>query len=212
MNSVLVEGGKKENYRNTTERLHGESQMPPILKYVEHSVRFILNKKRAWTKNLPAPDLKIIHQNCEKAVADSTIRTANSTSGPRVTFHQVELRFYDQTLGDHPGTSYGPPISLDWHYQEAEPLHVNEFELYRGKRRTGKQQLILNFYSRRNTLMLCYGHTELEIEKAIKVCQKIALQRRVTNILLPLSKVEDFVASACGKTKRAVRFIKKRSS
>jgi hypothetical protein len=143
-------------------------------------------------------------------VADSTIRsTANRTSGPtRVTFHQVELRFYDQTLGDHPGTIYGPPISLDWNYQEAEPLHVNEYERYRGRRRI-KQQLILDYYSRRNTLMWCYGHTELELKNATKVCQKIALQRRITEILLPLSKVEDFATSARRKVKRALQSVKR---
>jgi hypothetical protein len=70
-------------------------------------------------------------------------------------FHsEVKLRFYEQTLGgDHPNTSYGPPISLDWKYEEAEPIDFDEYEEEgRGQRRSMKQ-MMLNHYIRKNIPM-----------------------------------------------------------
>eukprot|EP00545_Synedropsis_sp_CCMP1620_P003680 CAMPEP_0119014242 /NCGR_PEP_ID=MMETSP1176-20130426/9433_1 /TAXON_ID=265551 /ORGANISM="Synedropsis recta cf, Strain CCMP1620" /LENGTH=276 /DNA_ID=CAMNT_0006967397 /DNA_START=61 /DNA_END=891 /DNA_ORIENTATION=+ len=171
------------------------------------SDQYILAKKRVW-KNLPAPDLNTIRQEqSEKALwkTSASVTTATAESIPRgVTFQEVNLRFYEQTLGDHPSTSYGPPISLDWKYQETESISIDEYEQQRGKRRSTKE-MVVNYYTRKNTLMWYYGHTEEEIKKVEKASKKIKLQRGVTNYLLPLSKVEDFVKSAGRKAKRAVK-------
>ena len=127
-----------------------------------------------------------------------------------VSFHEINLRYYDQTIGDHPSTSYGPPIALDWHYEEAEPIHIDEYEEHRGSRRT-LRQLMINCYTRKNLLRWTYGHTEEELEKATKASNKASFQRGVTKYFLPIMKVEEVVQSAARKTRRAVVFNKKLS-
>ena len=127
-----------------------------------------------------------------------------------VSFHEIHLRYYDQTLGDHPNTSFGPPIALDWHYEEAEPIHIDEYEEHRGSRRT-LRQLMINCYTRKNLLRWTYGHTEEELEKATKASNKASFQRGVTKYFLPIMKVEEVVQSAARKTRRAVVFNKKLS-
>jgi hypothetical protein len=181
-----------------------------ILKQTESvSDKYIVNKRRAW-KNLPAPDLDMIRQQSASSFCNTSSATRENRAR-QVTFGEVELRFYDQTLGDHPCTTYGPPISLDWTYEEAEPISLNEYEELRARRRTMKQ-MVLSYYDRKNTLRWCYGFKEADLKKASKECKKIAFQRGVTNYLLPVSKVEDFVTSAGRKAKRAVKIGGKRSS
>lgn len=171
------------------------------------------------TENLPAPELVTVRQQSEKILdstpLDSTSATTTSTPTappttrrPKVTFHEVELRFYDQTIGDHPNTSYGPPITLDWAYQEAEAIQIDEYELHRGPRRN-MRQMVLSYYARKNTLMWCYNHTEAELKKATRATKKAAMQRGITNYFHRVSKVEELVTSAGRKAKRAMKKSRK---
>lgn len=43
----------------------------------------------------------------------------------KVHFGSVLIRDYNVTLGDHPSCSYGPPLTIDWDYQEYKPIDVN---------------------------------------------------------------------------------------
>ena len=118
-------------------------------------------------------------------------------------FNEIHLRFYDQCLGDHPSTSYGPPIALDWRYEEAEPIAIDEYEGNRGNRRT-LRQLMVNYYARKNLLMWAYGYSEDDLKKATKEANKTAFKRSVTRYFLGVSKVEEVVRSAGRKAKRVV--------
>jgi hypothetical protein len=120
-----------------------------------------------------------------------------------VSFNEIHLRFYDQCLGDHPSTSYGPPIALDWKYEEAEPIAIDEYEGNRGNRRT-LRQLMVNYYARKNLLMWAYGYSEDDLKKATKEANKTAFKRGVTRYFLGVSKVEEVVRSAGRKAKRVV--------
>jgi hypothetical protein len=91
-----------------------------------------------------------------------------------VSFNEIHLRFYDQCLGDHPNTSYGPPIALDWKYEEAEPIAIDEYEGKRGNRRT-LRQLMVNYYARKNILMWAYGYSEEDLKKATKEAKQNSL-------------------------------------
>jgi hypothetical protein len=125
-----------------------------------------------------------------------------------VSFHEINLRHYYQTIGDHPNTSCGPPIALDWHYEEAEPIHIDEYEEHRGSRRTLRQLMISN-NTRKNLLIWTYGHSEEEVKKATKASNKASFQRGVTKYFLPISNVEEAVQSAARKSRRVVVGIKK---
>ena len=55
-------------------------------------------------------------------------------------------------LGDHHKCSYGPPVTLGWHYLEYEPLDLNEYK-YDHSRRRPLRQLVLNYYRRKEMLL-----------------------------------------------------------
>ena len=117
-------------------------------------------------------------------------------------FGNVIIRSYGQTLGDNPCVGYGPPISLDWDYEEHAPLTLDEYEDNRRPRRSPRQML-LSYYTRKNILMWKYGIEETEIRLAHKQAKKERMKRNVTRTLIPIMKLEDALESARRKAKRA---------
>ena len=103
-------------------------------------------------------------------------------------------------LGDHPCTSYGPPVSLGWHYLEYDPLYVNEYEYHHSRRRP-LRFLCLNYY-RRKDILAANGHTVEEINKSMKEISRIKMNRSITRATLPYQKIEEALASACRKAKK----------
>jgi hypothetical protein len=187
-----------------------------ILKHKEKEEEelFISTQRRSW-KVLPPPDMSELKRSISTQSNQSEPLPARSPEIVRrrrsVSFDTIRTRFYDQTIGDHPNVSYGPPISLDWKYEEGETMDVEIYEEKRGKPRKIRQ-LMLNYYQRKNVLMWSYGFSEEEIKKATRESDKIQFQRAVTKCLLPVSMVEDFVQSAGRKAKRVVKGERKQRS
>ena len=129
---------------------------------------------------------------------------SNSSSSKSVGFDSVCIRSYQQTMGDNPAVSYGPPISLDWDYEEHEDVNIDEYEFQRGFARRNIQQMAISYYQRKAILTHDYGFTEEELKKAKKDANKIKLRRGVTNYFLPMMPVEDALASAGRKAKRMI--------
>ena len=150
-----------------------------------------LEKIRSVTRGIsePAPQ-------SPQLAADTQVRRQSS-----VVFHEVVIRNYDQTIGDNPSVSYGPPISLDWAFEENEPILLDDYENNRGPRRNTRQ-MILNYYNRRNLLMWRCGATEEELKQAEKDVNKIKNSRSLTKALLPAQKLEEALQSFGRKTKR----------
>jgi len=121
-----------------------------------------------------------------------------------VVFHEVTVRDYSITLGDHPNVSYGPPIMLSWDYLEYDPLAIDEYEIHHEKRRN-MRQMMLNYYRRRD-MLLCYGeYNQEELRAAWKAVKKVKRQRYITRSYftpLPVRVVEDACESAVRKIKR----------
>jgi hypothetical protein len=96
---------------------------------------------------LPKPDMTKIRSlstPCIGTQAATEAQVRRRAAG--VVFHEVLIRNYSQTIGDNPSVSYGPPISLDWDYEEVEPISLEEYEKSRGPRRNTRQ-MMLNYYS-----------------------------------------------------------------
>jgi hypothetical protein len=121
-----------------------------------------------------------------------------------VSFALIEIREYEQTIGDNPSVSYGPPISLDWNYEQLEAVDVDAYEGNRGKRRT-LPQLMMNYYVRKNTLIHKCGYSEEDLKRATKQAGRVQMQRAVTKYFLPYSKVEEVLTSGVRKAKRVVK-------
>eukprot|EP00545_Synedropsis_sp_CCMP1620_P015118 CAMPEP_0119020582 /NCGR_PEP_ID=MMETSP1176-20130426/24360_1 /TAXON_ID=265551 /ORGANISM="Synedropsis recta cf, Strain CCMP1620" /LENGTH=142 /DNA_ID=CAMNT_0006975033 /DNA_START=37 /DNA_END=465 /DNA_ORIENTATION=- len=128
-----------------------------------------------------------------------------------VSFSEVQVRGYEQTIGDNPSVSYGTPISLDWKYEEREPLSLDDYETKRPTaQRRDMRGMMLNYYQR-NELLSRNGFSEKELQAAKKQAEKLQRQRGLTKLLLPVIKLEDMAESAVRKTKRALGGMKSRS-
>jgi hypothetical protein len=159
----------------------------------------ICSRRSSW-KTLPQPDMESIRKNFVAAkVGERPVRSKSS-----VEFSQIRIREYEQTLGDNPSVSYGPPITLDWNFEEKEPISLEQYEAQRPPRRSVRH-LCLSYYTRRNLLMWIYNLEEAALKKATKEVDRIKRERALTMYLLPCSKVEDFVTSAGRKAKRVFK-------
>jgi len=77
------------------------------------------------------------------------------------------VRYYDQTLGDNPSTSYGPPLSLDWNYRVGESQLVDDYETKRGERRTATEMMMSSMH-RRTILTEDCGTSHRELKAALR--------------------------------------------
>ena len=121
-----------------------------------------------------------------------------------VRFASVHVRKYKQTVGDNPAVMYGPPIQLDWEYQQSEPIGVEEYEASRGRRRN-MTQLVLSYYQRQNILTYVYGFSEEEVKRAKDEAKRVKMQRLVTKAFLPAMLVETAVESMGRKARRLLK-------
>jgi hypothetical protein len=137
-------------------------------------------------------------------VSVSQKETRPKKRSSNVGFASVQIREYDQTIGDNPSVSYGPPISLDWEYTQLESVTLEQYEAHRAPRRT-LRQMCMNYYTRRNVLTFKCGYQEEEVKMASKEADKCKRERAVTKYFLPYAKVEDFVSSAGRKAKRGFK-------
>ena len=125
------------------------------------------------------------------------------TSPRSVSFGEVCIREHSLTIGDHPNCSYGPPVCLDWDFEEQNRVDLDLYEASRGKRRN-LRQMRMNHYHRRNVLMWHYGHTEEDINEASRQVKRTQRQRYLTRRMLPACKIEEAFWSAGRKVKRVV--------
>lgn len=129
---------------------------------------------------------------------------SNASKSKKVCFDSVEIRSYAQTLGDNPSVCYGPPISLDWDYEDNDAIAIDDYEAERIFARRPLRQLTVSYYRRKAILMRDYGFTEEELVRAKKDADKTKIKRAITNTLLPIMQVEAAFESAGRKAKRMI--------
>eukprot|EP00527_Entomoneis_sp_CCMP2396_P004915 CAMPEP_0198142398 /NCGR_PEP_ID=MMETSP1443-20131203/5193_1 /TAXON_ID=186043 /ORGANISM="Entomoneis sp., Strain CCMP2396" /LENGTH=267 /DNA_ID=CAMNT_0043805391 /DNA_START=81 /DNA_END=884 /DNA_ORIENTATION=+ len=178
-------------------RSPGKANRSESILKVTSSEMYVSEKRFSW-KQLPKPDLAHI-RSCSLLVTKRE-RTA-AMEKKNVKFDCIHFRNYSQTLGDNPSCSYGPPISLDWKYEEGGQIGLEEYEATRGARRK-LRQMLLNYYHRKNILQWKVGFTEEELKDAQKQAENIKRQRSLTRAMLPACKVEEVMQSMCRKAKR----------
>jgi hypothetical protein len=142
--------------------------------------------------------------------ATDTVELSNSTmekSKRRVSFDRIQIRNYDTVLGDNPCTFNGPPISLDWEYNEQEPVLVHDYETCReGSRRKIHQMRMPSFYRRR--ILEQAGTTPDEIKLREKEMRQIRKNRERTTALLPFSKFQELLERMYRRNSRRMSICK----
>jgi hypothetical protein len=154
-----------------------------------------IREQGPW-KGLPEPDMQLLHK-----LLKTRVQRAERTEERSVTFDCVILRHYDQTIGDNPAVPYGPPIQLDWNFEEQAPIPVNEFE---GRRRKWihPRQMQLSYFQRRSILSYYYGFTEDQMCQAERAVHKVRQQRYISKTFRGIYILEDFAKDTIRRTKR----------
>jgi|EP00521_Asterionellopsis_glacialis_P009696 hypothetical protein len=136
-----------------------------------------------------------------------SLNSQNGKTKPKqsVSFDRITVREYSMTLGDNPSCSYGPPVQLDWDYDENDSRDVDEFEDARSKERCGNLRFLCINYWDRCKIIQAAGHGERDIKNAERKVNRTRRQRDTTRFFLPVMKVEHVVKSAGRKIKRVVK-------
>jgi len=124
-------------------------------------------------------------------------RTSSSVS-----FDSITIREYDLTLGDHPDCSWGPPLSLDWDFDEVHEGCVIQYEEQRAPKRKPRQMVQSSI--RRKAYLKSIGYTDEDIEVATKDVGAARTKRFLTRKAASIIPLESALESACRKFKRAL--------
>jgi hypothetical protein len=126
----------------------------------------------------------------------------HTKAGRQVNFGHVQIRRYSMTIGDNPSCRAGAPVSLDWQYEELPVLSLDEFEATRAlTRKPNLHHLFLGYYQRKE-ILLKSGYSKGELKQAEKEAAKVQRQRSRTQVLWPISKIEELAQSARRKVMR----------
>ncbi|KAG7344498.1 hypothetical protein IV203_022506 [Nitzschia inconspicua] len=160
---------------------------------------------------LPQQDHPLIYQ---VQIPSQQQLPCESSSKPfkQVRFGYVTIRNYDITMGDNPAVTAGPPIQLDWEYEEIPPLPVRDFEYFKLSRR-GKRSAFYGFTENkvltispdfRTGILLRAGFSDWEIAQTMRNLKKLQQQRTRTAMTFPFYRVEYAVRSAGRKLQRSM--------
>ena len=129
----------------------------------------------------------------------------------QVSFHQVTIRRYPMIAGDNPACEYGPPVTLDWGFEELPSLDLDDFESMRRRTRRQKLHHLLLSYMQRQRILVGTGYTEQQIKQVEKEARTARFQRNMTRLLLPISKVEEMIQSLSRKIQRRWKATERQS-
>ena len=126
-----------------------------------------------------------------------------------VSFSQLDIKEFKMSLGDHPCSSTGPPVMLDW---ESRPtlervVSLDEYERLRSPRRS-RNKLRLSYRERKSVLEGQQGFTTAEVNQAWAEAIKIRQQRHETLKRSPLlNTLDDVYESWQRKCHRAAEAV-----
>ena len=90
-------------------------------------------------------------------------------SNKSVTFHLIQIRQYQWSIGDNPSVSSGPALSLSWNYFPERTIEI-PLEEYESKRplRRNRIQMIIPRTTREDILKYECGLSNAEIANSVK--------------------------------------------
>jgi hypothetical protein len=108
-----------------------------------------------------------------------------------VKFDSIQVRNYSVTLGDNPSCAYGPPLTLDWEYDERDPISVDQYEGAKKNPPRKVHQMHLLSRKRQQILKEAAGITDDEMEMVMDEMRKIQKDRNMTKVSLPFAKLQE---------------------
>jgi len=101
-----------------------------------------------------------------------------STFQYSVQFTQITVRKYPIILGENPGCSCGPSLSIGWEYHEHPSLSVDDFESLRARFRDSNNLVLPR--ATRELLLRRMGYSAADIAEAVRRDNQTRAQRRQT--------------------------------
>lgn len=138
----------------------------------------------------------------DSSVSDTSSVIGNKKKPLHVKFDYIQVRSYDITLGDNPTCSAGPPVTLDWRYDEMEPISLESYE--KGKSRPPRKMYQMHMVSKQRSDLLKAnaGISDDEMNYVIETLRRIKKERNATRNTLCCFKIEDALESAKRKWQR----------
>lgn len=157
------------------------------------------------------PDLKELSSS-RSAVDNKPVLQNPALRKSRVSFSTVEVRHYERILGDNPGVSSGPPLSIGWNYYEDRTLRVSvdEYEYYHNPCQD-ESDMVLSRYER-ESILEGLGYSEKDVARSIRQNYKMKRNRRQTVNNLPVMAIEEAVETAKKSLSKILPGRKTRSS
>lgn len=146
---------------------------------------------------------------CSDERLNASISSTNSNEFKitrNISFSTLEVRTYDLTLGDNPGGSSGPPISLDWNYNESKTVDLEDYEAKRLPRRSRKD-LHLDINTR--YFSLASQFTASELKKATVAARQTRIRRKKSYSTTSIEPLQEAMESTGKKLKKFMRKKKK---
>eukprot|EP00529_Nitzschia_sp_RCC80_P019898 CAMPEP_0113460756 /NCGR_PEP_ID=MMETSP0014_2-20120614/11162_1 /TAXON_ID=2857 /ORGANISM="Nitzschia sp." /LENGTH=430 /DNA_ID=CAMNT_0000352441 /DNA_START=303 /DNA_END=1595 /DNA_ORIENTATION=- /assembly_acc=CAM_ASM_000159 len=124
------------------------------------------------------------------------------SSPKNVRFSYVTIRNYDITMSDNPAVTAGPPIQLDWDYEQLPIIPIREFEHFRVPRRMKQSNRLFISPEFRRGILLRAGFSDDQIDSNQRAIAKVQKNRSLTCLSFPFYRVEYAVRSAGRKIQR----------
>jgi len=130
-----------------------------------------------------------VHSKKYESNTDSTLDSSKESTQVvptgfkrNISFSTLEVRTYDVTLGDNPGGSGGPLVSLDWYYDKTQTkkIDLDSYEKERKHIRRNKEQLYLSPHARWLHLATEYNISTAELKLATEEANELRNKRDKT--------------------------------
>ena len=138
-------------------------------------------------------------QNIMPDLDSSAVATKSALKPKEVSFSRVQIREYEQILGDHSG-SLSAPLSLGWQFSEALETDIEEYEVGRQDLRRDPKSMWMppNVVAER---LMEHGYTRHELHQVNLKCRQQARKSRRR----PDSEFQFRLASTKENVSRAVK-------
>jgi hypothetical protein len=125
----------------------------------------------------------------DEAVPTGDIREVSA----KITFKEVDIRYYEQILSDNPAVSSGPPIGIGWRYRHMnKEITVDAWEERRQSNRRYLTGLMASRHERTNRLREL-GYSKSDMAKSVREVMRIKNSRKKTFHNIGFEHVEEII-------------------
>lgn len=135
--------------------------------------------------------------------------TIGDSDKKRVSFHAVQVRYYERVLEINPAVSSGgAAIGIGWQYIMEEEVPINDWDMRRGARNKKSRELVIPRHVRENMLK-DLGYTQQDIAMSTRLIWKTKNQRKTTIQNLSAQPMEEAVERASRRVRGMFKMRRK---